>query len=52
MALRHPFGAREEPDLIVAYEVDDDHRPGRVRRDCIVEFRSYGTESGQSSPRN
>ena len=44
--------ARKDADFGVADEVDDDHRPGRVRGYRVVELRRKRAESGEARPRN
>ena len=50
--LAEALRARKDANLGVANEVDDDHRPGRVRGDRVVELGRERTERRQPRPRH
>jgi hypothetical protein len=48
--VRRPLHAREHAHLVVADEVDDDHRPARVAREVVVELGRERTEGREARP--
>jgi hypothetical protein len=48
--VRRPLRAREHTHLVVADEVNDDHRPARVAREVVVELGRERAEGREARP--